>query len=651
MIVYIKVEEYRMEFNYTFSPMKIGNMTVKNRLVVPAMDSGYTGEDGSVIQETVEYYSARARGGFGMIIVEIATVTSKAASMPNELDISDDQFIPGLKKLSDSIKGFGARAVIQLHHAGREMLENPKGPSPVPSILSRVTPQEFTRDEIYTIIEEYIDAAARVKKAGFDAVELHAGHGYLPSQFISPKINKRTDEFGGTIVGRMYFVELIVKGIKKRCGSDYPIIVRISSSEFLRGGIHPNEAVVQSKLIESYGADAVHVSLGTYGTWEYNVPTNDMPEALNLPSVAAVKKAVNIPVIAVGKFVEPLIIENAIATEQTDFVALGRQSISDANFANKMFSGQLFEITPCLSCNQRCLGHSEINHSLGVKGVSCILNPLASCLSGLEILLTDHPKKVMIIGAGPAGLEAGWILAKRGHDVTIFEKNHYWGGHFYIGGFPPYKQRIIAAIRHYVYMCEKYGVKFEMGKEATKDTIASFAPDSLIIATGSKPLLPPIKGIDNKNLLLGIDVLVGKEHASGKALVIGGGLIGVETAEYCLDYCNQVTVVEMMDDYAIEMSLMQKNSLVRRFKEEGVIVCTSTKVLEFFDDGVLVEKNGEKFEMRGYQSVILAMGAESYNPLDDCKDLAPDVHIIGDAKKAKSAVEAIHEAAMLSLKL
>lgn len=639
-----------MQFCNTFKPMKIGDMLVKNRLVVPPMDSGHSGPNGEITDKTIAYYTARARGGFGMVIIEICAVNSEVAGMPGELDISKDEFLPQMHKLAEAIQHYAARAIIQLHHAGREMLNDPVGPSPCPSLLSHRTPAELTREQIYGYIEDYINAAERCKKAGFDGVELHCGHGYLPSQFISPRSNKRIDEFGGDVRGRMHFAELCLRGIKERCGKDFPVIVRISSDDHLQGGVTIDESVVHAKLFESYGADAIHVSLGTYGSWEYNVPTYDLPGAFNLPASAAVKKSVNIPVISVGRYVEPTVIENAIATGDADFISVGRQSIADPEFANKMFSDKLLDIVPCLSCSQRCNAYHPLGLSIGDPGVACVLNPLSSNASQYEIKQTENPKKIMIVGAGPAGLETAWIAAKRGHDVSVYDKSTIYGGQFYIAAFPPYKQRITSAIRHYVHMCNKYGVKFHMGCEVTEDMIKKENPDALVIATGSKPLLPPIKGIDNENISLANDVLLGK-CVNGNTLILGGGLVGVETAEYCLDYATGVTVVEMGPTLAPTMSAIPLSKTLRRFKEKGIITHVNTKVVEIHEDGVTVEQNGELKEMRGYDSIVLAMGSKAYNPFADKGDLAKEVHVIGDAKEARSAAEAILEGALLALEI
>lgn len=647
-----------MNFESTFSPMHIGKMMVKNRLVVPAMDSHMPEENGLIGENALNYYGSRARGGFGMIIVEIAAVQRCGIGMPNEINIYDDTSIPGLTALASRIKHYGSRAVIQLHHAGRETVaamagSQPVAPSSVPCPVDRETPHEMTTEQVYGLIEDYISASVRAKKAGFDAVEIHAAHGYMGGQFLSPRSNKRIDEFGGSVEGRAYFLKLIVEGIKKSCGSDYPVIVRISTNEARIGGIEENESIVHAKLLEDYGYDALHLSAGTYGTWDVIVPPPDVAPAWNLPATKLIKSCVSIPVIAVGRYTDPHIIEMAISRDDTDFVALGRQSIADPDFPNKMFSNELIDIVPCISCTQRCMSFNDpTTLQEGDYGVSCMFNPMSNDRPDVQLMPAAKPKNVMVVGAGPGGLEAAWVAAKRGHNVTLYEKESRSraGGQFLIAAYPPYKQEITKSIRHYLHQCEKYGVEMIFGQAVDAALIAENKPDVLIVATGATPLVPNIKGIDGPNIKLANNVLMG-EPVIGNVLVIGGGLVGVETAEYCTDYCDKVAVVEMQSDVATELYMTVRDSLLRRFKEEGVELLTNTKVLEFLENGIVCEKDGVQQTLAGYDSIILALGAKADNPFSGLDHLAPEVYTIGDAKKARSAVEAIYEGMRIAQKI
>lgn len=639
-----------MNFEATFTPMYIGDMLVKNRLVVPAMDSHMAEEDGSIGEYALNYYGARARGGFGMIIVEIAAVQPSGKGMPHQINIYEDAAVPGLTKLAKRIKHYGSRAVIQLHHAGRETVaalagQQPVAPSSVPCPTNRETPHEMTTEEVYQLIEDFIEGGVRAKKAGFDGVEIHAAHGYMGGQFLSPRSNKRIDEFGGSLEGRTYFLKLIVEGIKERCGDDFPVIVRISTDEARIGGIQINEAILHAQLLESFGYDAIHVSAGTYGAWDTIVPPSDFQQGWNLPATKKIKDAVNVPVIAVGRFSDPYFINQAIAREDTDFIALGRQSIADPDFPNKMFSRELMEIVPCVSCTQRCMSFNDPdNLQEGDYGVSCMYNPMSNDRPDVWLTPVANPKEVMIVGAGPGGLETAWIAAKRGHRVTLYDKNPKMaaGGQFLIAAYPPFKQDLTRVIRHYLYMCEKYGVEMVYETEVDAALIEEKKPDVLIVATGADPLQPNIPGVTGANVKQANDVLLG-EPVQGNVLVIGGGLVGVETAEYCTDYCDKVAVVEMESTIATELYMTVRDSLLRRFKQEEIAVHTNTKVLEILENGVRCEENGMEKILEGYDSIILALGAKSNNPFNELGDLAPEVYTIGDAKKSRSALEAIYE--------
>lgn len=647
-----------MNFEATFTPMYIGEMLVKNRLVVPAMDSGMAEPDGAIGGPAVDYYAARARGGFGMVIVEIAAVDPVGKGMPREVDISADKFIPGLRALAGGIKQYGARAIVQLHHAGRETVSaladsQPVAPSAVPCPVNRETPHEMTTEEVYTLIDQYIAAVVRAHKAGFDGVEIHAAHGYMGCQFLSPRSNKRIDEFGGSIADRTYFLKLIIEGIKNECGEDYPVIVRIDSKEARIGGIEESEAIIHAQLLQCYGADAIHVSAGTYGSWDTIVPPPDVPHAWNLPATKTIKAALDIPVIAVGRYVEPHVIDMAIDRGDTDFVSLGRPSIADPDFPNKMFSGTLLDIVPCISCTQRCMSFNDPDElQEGDFGVSCMLNPLSNDRLSVRITPAEKAKKVMIVGAGPAGLETAWIAAKRGHAVSLYEKESRAkaGGQFLIAAYPPYKQELTKPIRHYLHMGEKYGVAFHFDTEADEALLAKEKPDVLIIATGAAPKRPNIPGIDGNIVKQANDVLLG-EPVSGHALVIGGGLVGVETAEYCTDYCDRVTVAEMLPHIALDMYMTVRESLLRRFKEEGVEVFVNTKVKEIKGRQVFCKRDGKDVALGDFDVIILALGANAYNPFAGLDKPAPETYIIGDAKEARSAVEAIYEGARVALKI
>ncbi len=648
-----------MNFESIFSPMHIGNVLIKNRLVVPAMDSAMCEEDGSIGKMACDYYGARAKGGFGLVITEIAAVDDRAMGMPAEPKLYDDKYLPGLKKLANAIHNGGAKAFVQLHHAGRETTsqmigQTPVAVSPIPSVVYREPVNELTTEQCYELADNYIQAAVRCQKAGFDGVEFHCAHGYMGLQFMSQRSNKRVDEFGGGYEGRAYFHKLVIEGIRKACGPDFAIIVRIDTEEGRAGGITENDAIVFARMLEDYGADALNISAGTYGSWEDIVPPTDVPQGWNWRVCRRIREAVNIPVMLAGRFSDPIVVEQAIARGDTDFVCLGRQSIADPEYPNKLAGGELMDIVPCIGCTQRCMTFNDHDTLLeGDWGVSCMYNPFSNNRKEVQYEDTETPKKVIVVGAGMAGMEAAWVAAKRGHDVTLYEKNDVSkvGGQLLIGAYPPFKQELTRPIRHFKHMCEKYGVKMVFNKEVTTEFLKEQKPDVLIVATGAEPFKLNIPGSDQPNVYLANDVLTGKSILGNSALVIGGGMVGAETAEFCKDYCERVAVVEMQDGIAKDLYMTVRANLLKRYKEEGIEVYTNTIVKEIDGTTVIAEKDGQELKLEGFDNIVFAVGSKSVQPFEDVGSLAKEVYVIGDAKEVRTALEAIYEGARVGMSI
>ncbi|HHV65457.1 MAG TPA: FAD-dependent oxidoreductase [Peptococcaceae bacterium] len=641
-------------FSNVLKPGKIGTLELKNRFIMPAMGSGHGDLDGRVTPKLIEYYKARAKGGFGLIIGEFACVSEEGKAVPGQLMITSDDYLPAFKQLTDSIHQAGGKIALQIHHAGRETNSavtgrQPVAPSPIPCPINRELPRELTTAEIYELIEKFGEAALRAKKAGFDAVEIHGAHGYLVAQFLSPNTNKRVDEFGGDLSGRMKFAVELIKKIKEKCGQDYPLIFRISGEERVEGGMGLRETAAIAQGLAEAGADAIHVSTGVYASLVWTVAPYNVPQGYNLTAAETIKKAVNVPVIAVGRIVEPLMAENVVASGIADFVALGRASLADPDFPLKVKENRTQEISPCVGCLTRCQGVQGVRPD--DHGVSCMINPFTGHENTMIIRKTEKPKKIVVVGGGPGGLEAAWVAAARGHQVILLEKSGQLGGQFLTASIPPGKQELARAIRYYIEMCKKYNVDIRLNVKADVPFLESLQPDAVILATGAVPkeLNVPNQGIP---VAQAVDILAGKVLPGQRNLVVGGGLVGLETAKHLLSQNRQATIVEMLESAGEDIHAHIKYFLFKSLADGNVDILTNTKVKEFKKDGALCQSPQGDLILTGYDMAILALGADSYNPLEhELRRKIKEVHVIGDAAKPRNAVVAIDEGALLGLEI
>ena len=611
------------------------------------MGTSYGDNQGHVTEQSIDYYAERAKGGFGLIIVEVTGVDQQGICTPNQLGLWSDEFIPDWTKLANEVHKYDAKIAVQLHHAGRQTSAELTGKHPVSSSsvacpVFDIVPQELTIDEIYEIVEKFGDAAKRAKDSGFDAVEVHAAHGYLVAQFISPQVNKRFDEFGGSLEGRAKFPVEIIKNIKKKCGSDFPVIIRISGDEKVDDGLTVSDTKLLSKYFEEAGANAIHVSVCTYGSLKWMFMPADTPSGFNTDTAAQIRESVSIPVIAVGRLNTPEIAEDVLATGKADFVSLGRESLADPEFPLKVMEDRIQEISPCIGCLQSCVGYLLNPQKLKI---SCLVNPRTGHEGEYKFSKTEQPKEVMIIGGGPAGLEAAWIAAKRGHSVTVYEKSNKLGGQLRIAGMPPSKHLILSAIKYYITMGNKYGVIYKTNTEVTKELVLEKKPDTVIIATGGEPLVPNIPGIHNSEFVNAVDVLEGKKTVGRNVLIAGGGMIGSETAGFLGTHNRKSTIIDMLPDIAMECFLGVREHLVERVMGCATDLIMNAKIKEFLPDGVIFEQNGKTETRTGFDSIILALGVKSVNPLEQIlKDLVPEIYVIGDASKVGQANAATEEA-------
>jgi 2,4-dienoyl-CoA reductase-like NADH-dependent reductase (Old Yellow Enzyme family)/thioredoxin reductase len=635
-----------MALTHLFSPGSIGSLVLKNRIILPAMGSGLPEKEGYVSKRLIDFHVARAMGGCGLNIVENSAV-AKETKGPYVLAIYDDRFIPGLLELTGKIREAGGKSCLQIWHAGRQLRSSLSGypllaPSPIPCPVCKEMPKELSGEEISQLVTAYAMAAVRAKKAGFDAIEVHGAHGYLIAQFLSASSNQRSDLYGGPLVNRARFAVEIIKEIRTRCGRDYPIIFRLSVEERIEAGLTVNDAEVIAALMEAAGVDAIHVSMGTYATMQYVIPPMDLPLAFNVGKGEPRKRAMKIPVIMAGRVNDPVVAERILAEGRTDFVSVGRGQLADQEFSNKAQRGDFDSIVKCIGCNQGCVDR-RLYH---MEPMSCLRNPGCGREAAYRLIPTETSRRVLVVGGGPGGLEVAVTLKRRGHDVLLCEKSDRLGGAFYLGGAAPRKGEIKDAVLQMGMTAIKEGVEVKLGIEVTPEMIERINPDVMIVATGSKPIVPTIPGVLKSHVMTASDVLSGKGIVGDKVAVVGGGLVGVELAELLSEQGKKVTIIEMLPQLAGDMGGTRRVFSLRSLKARGVRIITGAQCKEILDRGVVVERSGAEEEIDDIDSVILALGAISENTLVDYLEKTDrEYQVIGDALKPRKALDAIWEAA------
>ena len=634
-----------MRFKTMFSPIQIGPMTVKNRFVVPPMGNNFANPDGTWSDQSVAYYAERAKGQFGLITIEATVVHHGAKGGPKKPCLYDDSSIESLKKITDACHAEGAKVSIQLQNAGPEgNAKNAGAPieaaSAIPSVYGKDTPVEVPTEKVYELVKGYGDAAERAMKAGADAVEIHMAHGYLVNSFISPRTNKRVDEFGGNFENRMRFPRLIVEEVKRRVGGKVAILARINSSDEVEGGDDVHDSAAIAAYLEDCGVEGLHVSRAVHIKDEYMWAPTAVHAGFSADLVTEIKRAVSIPVITVGRYTEPYYAELLLREGRADLVAFGRQSLADPHMPEKAMNDNLEDLVPCIACLQGCVANMY-------KGepICCLVNPfLGHEAQGYP--KAEKSKKVMVIGGGVAGMCAAFVAAERGHDVSLYESTDKLGGNMRLAAYPPGKGDITNMIRSYIVRCEKAGVKIHMNTTVDLEMVKAEKPDAGIVSTGSRTLILPIEGIENPAIIHGSDLLDGKRAAGKKVLVVGGGMVGCETAAFLGEQQHDVTVIEYRDTVGADVIHEHRVFLMEDFKNYGIKEITGAKVCKFFDDGVEYESpDGSRHEVRGFDSVVLSMGFKNYNPFaEQLEELGQEVYVVGDATRARRALDATKEA-------
>jgi len=630
-----------MGYSTFLSPGKIGTLELKNRAVFPPMGSGFPNLDGTVSKRLIDYHVRRVQGGCGMNIVEIASVHYTSQG-PAILGAYDDKFIPGLSELASAIKNAGGVACLQIWHGGRQTSGNsfngqPWAPSSIPCPLICETPHSMTSDEVKEVISSYGDAALRAKKAGFDAIEIHGAHGYLIDCFLNPYSNTRTDEYGGPLANRARFGCEVIKDVRSKVGDDYPVLMRMSASENVSGGIVLQDAIEAAKLYEAAGIDALDISQGCYGAMPYTVPPYYYPIGVNVYNASQIKKNTSIPMIVAGRITTPDLAEEILSSGKADFVSLGRIQLADPDFVKKTIEDRVDDIVKCVSCDQGC-----VERMFQGFGASCVFNPHTGREGDYTVEPAENKKKVLVIGGGPGGLEAARVASERGHDVTLFEKSVKLGGQYLLAGFAPHKAVFGEAAVHMGYRAQKAGVDVKLYTTATPERIKALNPDVVIVATGSDPAMPPIPGIKNSNVFEARSVIATESYVSAeKVVVIGGGLVGLEAAEILTGQGKNVSIVEMLDEIGKDLEMYIKPYSIGFITKHNIPTYVKSKCVEIGDNYVLIEREGEQQKLE-CGAVIMATGARSNTTVADMvKDLGYECHVVGDAVKPSKVLDAI----------
>jgi 2,4-dienoyl-CoA reductase-like NADH-dependent reductase (Old Yellow Enzyme family)/thioredoxin reductase len=583
--------------------------------------------------------------------MEACAVSPEGVVSDHQARIDDDRFIEGLSKIAAVLKSEGSVPAIQFHHGGRQtsikvIKRKPLAPSaiPCPTIRGEVDP--LTIDGIHEIVQKFGDAAERAKQAGFELIEIHGAHGYLVNQFLSKVSNIREDEYGGDIVGRSRFSIEIIEEIHKRVGPEFPLSFKISAEEFVPGGLTVTESIEILKLLVKAGVDVVQVSAGNDMTPEWICQPMFMKKACLADSAAQFKKALNIPVMAVGRINDPMVANRVLSKGQADLVCIGRGLLADPEMPNKAREGRLDEIRICIACNT-CM------QSIFRKGrIECLVNPTLGREKEMTLVPTQNPKKIMVVGGGPGGLNVAWVAAKRGHEVHVFEKRRDLGGQLLPGSIPGHKKELRSLIKFQKKQIEKFGVTCHLNHEVKVKDIQRFNPHVVILATGSLPAIPPVDGINSSIVMTYEDVLNEATPSFRQAVIIGGGATGLEIALHLAEYGCRVSIVEMLAKIGKGLEAMTKKILLGKLKEYNVKIMTETKLTRVTSAGAAVTLSEGTEQLIEAEKVIFATGARPCNRLyEKVKSLGYETHQIGDCLETRSAKAAIYEGAVLGRSL
>lgn len=650
------------------TPITVRSTEIPNRIVMSAMHLSYT-DNGYANERIYRFYEERARGGAGLIMVGGCQIDHHGYS--SMISVSDDKYIPQLKVLTSRVHRYGSKIGCQLFQAGRYSFSFLSGvqsvaPSPVYSPLTRETPRELSTDEIYQVITSFGQAARRAREAGFDLVEVIGSAGYLISQFLSPLTNFRSDEFGGSLENRMRFGLEVVREVRRQVGDDYPVGIRLAGHELVPGGTPHEEIVAFARELEKAGVDLINV---TGGWHESRVPqiTMNVPEGAFVYLAQAIKRAVNAKVVASNRLNDVRMAERILLNRQADMISIARGLIADPELPLKVRDGRISHIRRCIACNQGCM-----DHTFGMGIVECLVNARAGHEWEMETVPAVAPKRVLVIGGGPAGMEAARVAAERGHKVSLWEKADRLGGQLQLAAVPPGRSNFRYLVDYLVNRLQDLGVDIILNRTADRRKVKDFGPEAIVVATGAVPMVPAIPGADKHHVVQAWEVLKGDLDLGDEIVVIGGGAVGCETALFLAHAGTidadtlrflmvhkveaperlyqlstrgrkHVTLIEQQPRVAQDVGRSNRWVLYHDLVRYGVDLKTSTRVTAIEENGVVVETDNTVQKIKA-DTVVLAVGSRPENDLfNQLQGIAPEVHLIGDAREPRKAMEAIHE--------
>jgi 2,4-dienoyl-CoA reductase-like NADH-dependent reductase (Old Yellow Enzyme family)/thioredoxin reductase len=645
------------ELSHLFAPIEVGRMTVKNRLVMAPMERNYANRDGTVSARTTAHYEARARGGVGWIDVEATYVDPVGRGRAFQLGIDRDECVEGFRELVDVVHAHGAKIGIELQHSGRCTSRaisgfQPVAPSPVPEpVAGGDVPRELTVDEIRAIIAQHGHAARRAAEAGFDALELHSAHGYLPFAFLSPMTNHRTDEYGGSFENRLRLSLELVEAFRDNAPDHVTIGCRFTADEFQAGGIGLEDAVRYSRALEEAGVEYLSVSAGVYATWERTIPGMDYSPGWLIGHAATIKDAVAIPVIGVSRFTDPRDADRVIGAGKVDLVVFGRALLADPELPRKAEEGRLDEIVSCIGVNTGCIVRMAAQ-----RDVTCVVNPATGREGEFGLEPAPEPKRVLVVGGGPAGMEAATVAAERGHQVSLVERDDELGGLALLAGRLPHRGGWMTFVREATRRLERAGVEVQLGREVGAEDLRDAGADAVVLATGSEFARPEIPGGDEA-VLDAAALLAGGDVAAEHVVVAGDGAIGLGVAEWLAERGKQVSVV--IEQEEVEDPDGQAG-LVERLGASGRVgFHTDRMVRELRPGSVVIVRSGaigalDEEELEGAEAVVLAGARRATGELAwlaRTERLADEVHAIGDCDTPRSVLEAVAEGALVGRRI